>query len=353
MEIKVTVIVPVYNTKKYLEECVASLRAQTIKEIEILLVDDGSTDGSSELCDELSKTDDRIRVIHKPNGGAATARNLGIDEAKGEYVMFLDSDDWLDADTVKILTEHTDESHVDVIRFNYIREFEGKQLVKRNTFLEERVHVGDDCRVVCRQILGLVGEELSHPENMNFLASCGFNMYKKELLQKNGVRFIPIKEIGSFVDGLFNFCVFMDVKSFEFVDRPFYHYRKTNEGAATAKYRENYIDRQLILFDKLKYVIESRDESEFFNEAYNNRIALSTMEIAFNAMRNKTGFFERYKEIKRVLKHERFKSAYKNFNLRYFKPKWKIYYFFIKYSFTLPTYLMTNIILKLKNRGTL
>lgn len=353
MENKVTVVIPVYNTKKYLEKCVDSITGQTFQNIEILLIDDGSTDGSAELCDELGEKDDRIRVIHKQNGGAATARNLGMDIAQGKYIMFIDSDDWLDSDAVETLVEHADENNVDVIRFGYVREFEDKQLVKRNTFLEERVYLDDECLDVCRQILGLTGKELAYPENMNYLASCGFNMYKKELLQKSGVRFTPIRKIGAFVDGLFNFCVFMNVKRFEFIDKPYYHYRKTNETAATARYRVNYINRQIILFEILKSEAEKSSMWEFFKEAYNNRIVLCTMEIVFNALRNKTSYYEKYKEIRCVLMNECFKKAYKQFDLKYMGLKWKIYYFFIKHSMTLPTYMLSEIILKIKNRGIL
>lgn len=353
MSTKFTVVIPVYNTEKYLEECVLSVTGQSFSDVEILLIDDGSTDGSPALCDKLAQSDARIRVIHKENGGAATARNLGIKEALGKYVMFLDSDDWLDGDAIETLAAHADKNDADVIRFNYVREFGDKQLFKKNTFLEERVYSDAECRNVCRQILGLTGEELSHPENMNFLASCGFNAYKTDLLRQSGVEFIPIQQIGSFVDGLFNFCVFMNVKSFEFIDKPFYHYRKTNETAATVNYRKNYIARQLILFDKLKEEAERQNEWEFFREAYNNRIVLSTMEIAINAMRNKAGFSERYVEIKSVLKHERFKKAYKSFSLKHLGLKWRVYYFFIKHSMVLATYMMTSVILKLKNRGTI
>ena len=353
MKTKVTIVVPVYNTKKYLKECVQSLTEQTYADIEILLVDDGSTDGSSDLCDTLATTDERIRVIHKENGGAATARNLGIDEADGEYLMFLDSDDWLDTDTVDTLVNYADENKTDVLRFNYVREFEGKQLVKPNTFLQEKLYAGEECKTVCRQLLGLSGKELAHPESMNFLASCGFNLYRTDILRSLGVRFIPIQEIGSFVDGLFNFSVFLHIERFAFINRPFYHYRKTNEGAATANYRKNYVARQLVLFEKIKKKIEEEGKWEYFSQAYYNRIALSSMEICFNAMRNKAGFRERYREIKSVLKHEKFKEAYKKLDISSMGIKWKAYYFLIKHSMVFPTYVMTKLILKLKNRGVL
>lgn len=95
----ISVIVPVYNVEEYLGRCVRSIVGQTYGNLEIILVDDGSKDGSGALCDELAKTDSRIRVIHKPNGGLSSARNAGIDAAKGEYLAFVDSDDWIEPES--------------------------------------------------------------------------------------------------------------------------------------------------------------------------------------------------------------------------------------------------------------
>lgn len=99
----ITVIVPVYNIEKYLERCVESIRNQTYTNLEILLVDDGSTDKSGEMCDAFAKEDDRIRAIHKENGGSSSARNLGITQAKGEYLGFVDSDDYISPNMYELL----------------------------------------------------------------------------------------------------------------------------------------------------------------------------------------------------------------------------------------------------------
>ncbi|MCM1113626.1 MAG: glycosyltransferase [Muribaculum sp.] len=101
----ISVIVPVYNTKEYLSRCVASICGQTYGNLEILLVDDGSTDGAGKLCDELAAGDPRIRVLHKANGGSSSARNLGLDHARGAYIGFVDSDDYIDADMYRLLYE--------------------------------------------------------------------------------------------------------------------------------------------------------------------------------------------------------------------------------------------------------
>lgn len=98
---KVTVVVPVYNVEKYLNECVESIRNQTYKNLEIILVDDGAKDSSPQLCDELQKLDDRIRVIHKENEGAGKSRNRGIEAATGDYICFVDSDDYIKPDLVR------------------------------------------------------------------------------------------------------------------------------------------------------------------------------------------------------------------------------------------------------------
>ena len=101
----ISVIVPVYNRKETLERCVQSLRGQTYPDLEIILVDDGSTDGSGALCNALAREDVRIRVIHKENGGVSSARNAGIEAAKGEYLMFTDSDDYAEAQMAEKLLE--------------------------------------------------------------------------------------------------------------------------------------------------------------------------------------------------------------------------------------------------------
>lgn len=101
----ISVIVPVYNTKAYLSRCVESIRAQSYRNLEILLVDDGSTDGSGEVCDEYVSKDDRIVVYHKENGGSSSARNLGLAKANGEFIGFVDSDDYIEPDMYALLRE--------------------------------------------------------------------------------------------------------------------------------------------------------------------------------------------------------------------------------------------------------
>ena len=119
---QVSVIVPVYNTEKYLAECVNSILAQTLRDIEVILVDDGSTGSSPAMCDAYAEKDSRVKVIHKVNGRAATARNAGMKIAQGEYIAFVDSDDWISPD----MYEQMLASGADVCLCDYVR-FQGEQ----------------------------------------------------------------------------------------------------------------------------------------------------------------------------------------------------------------------------------
>ena len=119
---KVSIVVPVYNAEKYLRKCVDSLRNQTYRNLEILLVDDGSKDGSGRLCDALSREDERIRVIHKENGGLVSAWKAGVAESSGEYLCFVDSDDWVDAVMIEEMAAHLTGEEKEIIASDYIIE---------------------------------------------------------------------------------------------------------------------------------------------------------------------------------------------------------------------------------------
>lgn len=120
----ISVIVPVYNVEKYLEKCINSIINQTYKKLEIILVDDGSTDNSGKMCDDFAKKDKRIKVIHKENGGLSDARNFGIDVAVGKYIAFVDSDDFLKEDFYEYLMNLKEKTNSDIIECSFIRAYE-------------------------------------------------------------------------------------------------------------------------------------------------------------------------------------------------------------------------------------
>ena len=124
----ISVIIPVYNVEAYLARCLDSILAQTYTNLEILIIDDGSTDNSGTLCDEYAQKDSRIRVIHQENQGLAEVRNIGLREAKGEYIQFVDSDDWIDPETIETCYRLSKEYGADIVKFGGVREFsDGRQ----------------------------------------------------------------------------------------------------------------------------------------------------------------------------------------------------------------------------------
>ena len=129
----VSIIVPVYNVEKYIEKCLNSLFGQTYRELDIILVDDGSTDKSGELCDRLAKMDKRVRVIHKKNGGLSDARNRGIDAAKGRYITFIDSDDYVSGNYIWHLYKLLIESQADIAITRAIKIYEKEEAGKEDS----------------------------------------------------------------------------------------------------------------------------------------------------------------------------------------------------------------------------
>lgn len=137
MNPKLSVIVPVYKAEQYLHRCVDSILAQTFADFEVLLVNDGSPDRSGEICDEYTKKDSRVRVFHKPNGGVSSARNLALDNVNGEWVCFIDSDDFLDSNNFLSLYYKVN-STVDIVHFGYTIETKLKKAIKFCEFKKER-----------------------------------------------------------------------------------------------------------------------------------------------------------------------------------------------------------------------
>lgn len=139
----ISIIVPVYNVEQYLNQCVESVLIQTFTDYELILVDDGSTDSSGSICDEYVKIDDRVKVLHKKNGGLSSARNAGLLISKGEYVVFIDSDDyWLETDFLKSLYDKCYNCNYDVIRGEYnVVDAEGNYL--RTSFIEGKKEFED------------------------------------------------------------------------------------------------------------------------------------------------------------------------------------------------------------------
>lgn len=198
----ISIIVPVYNTKEYLERCVSSLTMQTMANLEICLIDDGSTDGSGELCDRLSVGDSRIRVLHKVNEGQGIARNAGIEMATGVYIAFLDSDDYWDTDGCRQILERLQETEADVCAFGYCKESE-QGFFQWSPSIRKTCYEGDEIRQ--NFVLHFFGDD-PYDDDLRGVSAC-MSCYRRSIVMEHQIRFVSEREVLS-EDTVFNleFC---------------------------------------------------------------------------------------------------------------------------------------------------
>ena len=230
-----TVVIPVYNVEKYLKRCVESVLVQEWHNYDILLVDDGSTDSSSQICDDYVKAYDFISVIHKENGGLSEARNTGISHAKGDYVYFPDSDDWLEPQTFKELAEVLESREFDIISFN--REFvKGEEDVIVSDSVETQVFDGKDAFV----------QMLKHSYITGFAND---KIYRKSLFVDHDILFPK----GKYYEDLgTNYKLFLSAKKVYATNQKYYHYLIDNPDSITQSWNEK----------------KFRDMFEFYKEVF-------------------------------------------------------------------------------------
>ena len=238
----VSIIVPVYKVEQYLKRCMDSVLNQTYKNIEIILVDDGSPDNCPALCDEYAKIDSRVRVIHKENGGLSSARNVALDSVKGDYIFFVDSDDWLALDTLEVLNEYLEKNY-DMISFQRIYLTEEKVVEKG----EKNPKDMDVSQYIDASFLG----------RYDFFVTT--KIFKTEVF--NNVRFL---EGRNYEDLEIMHRLFLNMKKVVGLDYFLYYYWKGNEGAITntitmKNIQDHYLSANEIYHASKKY-LEDRDK---------------------------------------------------------------------------------------------
>lgn len=223
MDTLISIVVPVYNVEKYLVKCINSLLNQTYKNIEILLIDDGSTDTSGIICDDFAKIDDRIVVIHQENSGVSHARNNGILHAKGDWITFCDSDDWCDLAMCASIAKYISDD-VDILVWGFTFYKNGKYFKKEKKTDIPMVYEKDTIRLVQ---LDLFTQQFD-PDFMNdtnvLLGTCWGRLYRKNLILKNEV-FFPEKLHSIHEDTFFNFLAFQFSRRILFLHDSFNYYR--------------------------------------------------------------------------------------------------------------------------------
>lgn len=231
MQPLVSFVVPVYNVEKYLSECVESILHQTNPNFEVILVDDGSPDHSPELCDHFAACDSRVSVIHKQNAGVSVARNCGINAAKGDWICFVDGDDWIDERFVELIHQSQSQDLDAVILC--LEETQEKLRAEVESANAEPVMLADrDVKEILKNVLNryYVGKFDLRPHHMT--SACG-KAYRRTLLQSEKIQFPP--DIISGEDTFFNFQFFAVAKHVLLRNNVVYGYRKTI-GSVTHRY---------------------------------------------------------------------------------------------------------------------
>lgn len=277
---KISVIVPVYNTGKYLKECIDSILNQTHKNLEIILVDDGSSDGSGAICDGYAEKDDRVKVIHKENGGVSSARNAGLDIASGKYVGFIDGDDVIDEDMYEFLLDNLLLFDADISRCGMVRETGEKKEAWGND---------NSVPVIRSTIEGIC--DVGEANGILPVSPCN-KLYKYDIIEniRFDTRFVYAE------DTLFNYYAACNAKKTVCCDKIKYHYISNSDSASHKKFcaerfdehhvtdiimqeqRDNNITYPYCLkgdimksFRTIKEMIISNNEMEYF-DAFRKRI---------------------------------------------------------------------------------
>lgn len=319
----VSIIIPIYNTEKYIYECLNSLINQSYSHIEIIVVDDGSTDNSLCLLKELSAKDSRLKVFSQPNQGVSAARNLALSKATGTYVMFVDADDWIDPHTIEKCLQAIGDA--DVCFFAYVREFSNRSLPKL-LFPQTRHFTGEACKQLQRRMIGPIDQELANPGMLDSLGTIWGKLYRRDIL--DGTSFIDLKIIGTAEDSLYNCNAFRKVQKAVYINKAFYHYRKFNSGAETKRYKPQLPQQWNKLFEYMKATVTD----EISQKALYNRIAFSIIGLGLNECLSPNTMKAKIAKIAEIINQPHYRAAYKGLDLANFPIHWKVFFFAAKHN---------------------
>ena len=264
--LKLSVIMPVYNVEKYLPKCLDSLTGQTLKEIEIICINDGSSDSSSEILNRYAARDNRITVINQENQGQGNARNYGINLAKGEYIAFVDSDDWLENNAFEILYEKAKKFDADTVEFNYNEIFECSGQIKKHNYSiklpENKVY---NQKITKKYLFGTI--------------SVSWNkIYKRDFINEYNIRFGSGRRAQ---DGVFAIKAKVYAQKIIFENKPLYNYNIRQSSSVNSS-----SSKQLELFQSLadikKFLIEENLYKTYKSDALKDFI--KTISSTYNSL---------------------------------------------------------------------
>lgn len=312
-KVKISVIVPVYNAEKTLKKCINSILYQTYKNFELILVNDGSKDNSLEICNKY-KYDNRIKLINKNNEGLVKARIDGISKSTGQYITFVDADDWVDKNTFLLLYEEYQKNQFDILCFNSYKVIGKYGLIKRKNdstyFKENKLYNENEIKnkLIEAWLFG-------HP----FPATMWGKFYKRDIIQDIGLYSKNIKFF--YEDLMTNFEVFMRAKSVKLIDENLYYYRY---GGGTSRYMPEFFEDVVNTYKVQKLIIDDNyKDSKLEKEKGISIMLLNTLKTCItNVFFSNLNDREIKKNINKYTKNEAILEATDNEgSIKYFDPK--------------------------------
>ena len=253
---KLSVIVPVYNTEEYLRECIDSILAQTFTDFELILVNDGSTDGSGAICDEYAGKDPRIRVIHQQNGGITVARKSGVRVACGEYVTFVDSDDWIEREMYATMLDYGQKAAPDIVICGMLIET-SKGILPRKEIIEAGFYNKNRMQ---KNVYPIMLFDFVHGAPAVNPSLCN-KLFKKQLLGS------IIEQVNDTItygeDALCTYSCLLDADGIYITDRYMYHYRNHSESACNT-YSCSLLEKFSLLITQLQSQFQQRDQDMMY-----------------------------------------------------------------------------------------
>lgn len=334
MSFTVSIIVPVYKSEAYIGRCLDSLCNQKYQNIEIIVVDDGSPDSSLKIVSEYQIKDNRIRILKQQNEGAASALNNGTIISTGEYITYLDSDDFIDCDTISDAVKIVNKYDVDLVFWSF-QKFNDKGYVTTDKFNESDIYYGaTNIAKLKNRIIGLADSELTNPTVTDFISAGWGKLYKSSLI-RNRIFWKSTEIVGS-SDVAFNNEVFININSAYYISRKYNFYYLGNPASLTKNYKLTLFSKYKRLFAHIQDVNNSFRENPKSRINYRNRIALSLINLTLSICGSSGNTFtEKYKMINTVLNDELFSNAIYSLNMKHLPLHFKVFYFFAKHKSTI------------------
>lgn len=332
---KISIIVPVYKVEQYLPECVESLLAQTHKELEVILVDDGSPDNCGKLCDEYAAKDNRVKVIHKKNGGVSAARNSGLEFATGEWVIFCDSDDWMEETACKKLVDYGEKNNLDVV-IGDVRIVEDNNTRQGNLFSKEfcaksKEDKDDLIKTVLCKFYSPYITEFGIREGL-FGGPWNKAVRRKLLIDKN-IRF-DLRVNGLYDDLLYTAYIYANAAKIGYTQNMVYNYRYV-PGSVTHRYNPKIVETNNRIFESWMEFFDKFEKNGEYRNAY-MQVVLRRLKGTINTYyfneKNEDKKSVQLKKLGEMLETSPYKEAIKQTDTSNMPFAYKMFVYVMRYS---------------------